>query len=448
MPRDRHRRLDPEAVCVTLHPNASTFEMLVGDTRVHSAIYTSPEVFSAEVAAVFEAGWVYLAHESQLCDEGSYVTARLGRHPVIVCRDSHGEINVLMNRCTHRGTLLCDQPSGVAREFRCPYHSWTFDLGGRLRGVPYLDGYQDSLTLEAYNLPVAPRLGVYRGFVFASLASSGTSLDEHLGPHVKREIDWMLGLSPTGTLRAAGTLVAEYRGNWKLQMENTTDAYHVNFLHASFNALSPSAHRRFHAIAHGGASRGQNIYLGMGHSLMDIRPVYTGQEHRLDPLLEADTPEGEYVRSLVSVHGRPRAWALLTSGGTHLSVWPNLALVGTIARRLEPLEVDQTRVELTVLVPEGMPEEVANRTMRQAEQFFPPAGLAGTEDLEVFERQQRGMANECSPWLSFERGAHREEVLRDGRVIGQITDECGIRGAYSHWRSVMAGLARNGVSER
>jgi len=69
------------------------------------------------------------------------VTRRLGHEPVIVVRDRDGAVQVLANRCSHRGTALCWQAKGHAASFQCTYHAWTFALDGELRGVPYPGGF-------------------------------------------------------------------------------------------------------------------------------------------------------------------------------------------------------------------------------------------------------------------------------------------------------------------
>ena len=61
---------------------------------------------------------------------------------MIVTRDRKGNVNTLLNRCRHRGASLCEQPSGKANGFTCPYHAWSYSLDGQLRGIPYPDGYE------------------------------------------------------------------------------------------------------------------------------------------------------------------------------------------------------------------------------------------------------------------------------------------------------------------
>ena len=109
---------------------------LAREDRVSSALYTDPELFELEMDRIFHRTWVWVAHESELPRAGDFRTAYVGRQPVIVSRDRRGGINVLVNRCRHRGASLCEVPKGNANGFTCPYHAWSYALDGKLRGIP------------------------------------------------------------------------------------------------------------------------------------------------------------------------------------------------------------------------------------------------------------------------------------------------------------------------
>ena len=131
--------------------NAGTafdWDELVQEDRVHQRLYTDPAIFDAEMRHVFGGTWVYLAHESQIPEIDDYITARLGPRPLIMTRDSDGIIRALYNRCTHRGTTLCRFEKGNKRSFQCPYHGWNFMNNGKLRGVPWAEGYAENLTKD------------------------------------------------------------------------------------------------------------------------------------------------------------------------------------------------------------------------------------------------------------------------------------------------------------
>ena len=147
-------------------------------------------------------------------------------------RHTDGQIYVLLNSCSHRGSTVCELPSGNTKSFRCPYHSWTYRTNGDLALLPSRDRFGADFDLADYGLTRVARVASYRGFMFASLAEDGPDLDEHLG-RAKHYIDIFADRSPMGCVQVTKPLKYEYQGNWKLQMENMSDGYHAQYVHAS-----------------------------------------------------------------------------------------------------------------------------------------------------------------------------------------------------------------------
>src|SRR3954470_19117951 len=141
--------------------------MLVQPDRVHRSIYTDAAIFDLEMERIFGRAWLVLGHESQVREPGDYFTTRMGREPVIVVRHEDGSVRVLINRCAHRGAMVCAEGRGTTERFVCPYHGWSYDIGGSLRAVPFSSGYQKDDLAQLRLLTVA-RVAVYRGFIFAS----------------------------------------------------------------------------------------------------------------------------------------------------------------------------------------------------------------------------------------------------------------------------------------
>src|SRR5262249_35145284 len=146
-----------------------------------ASLYRDPRVFDDEMERIFHRGWVFVGHESEIPRPGDFVTRTLGRQPVILARTRDAGVGVLLNRCMHRGTMVCTAPHGHTRTFQSPHRGWTYDVGGGLLGVSSPAG-SASLDKPPRGLLPPPRGGAYRGFVFASLDARGTPLAEHLGP--------------------------------------------------------------------------------------------------------------------------------------------------------------------------------------------------------------------------------------------------------------------------
>src|SRR5262249_19513183 len=158
---------------------------------------------------------------------------------VIVARDSAGSINVFVNRCRHRGAVLCREARGNARHFNCPYHGWVYTNDGKLTAVTHRDevgGYSKDFD-QPEGLFKLPKVDVYRGFVFASFNPDVQPLLQHLG-YARVLLDRRLNLSPVGEIvLRSDPFVGRYKGNWKFQAENIVDDYHFLFVHNAFVEL-------------------------------------------------------------------------------------------------------------------------------------------------------------------------------------------------------------------
>jgi benzoate/toluate 1,2-dioxygenase alpha subunit len=116
---------------------ADHLQTLVRDDGVRREIYRDPAVFALEMDRIFKRTWVFMAHESELAASGDYLTLRIGTEPVVLVRGEDDVLRVLVNRCMHRGAIVCERAAGNAKSFRCQYHGWTYRNDGQLVGVPY-----------------------------------------------------------------------------------------------------------------------------------------------------------------------------------------------------------------------------------------------------------------------------------------------------------------------
>lgn len=87
--------------------------------------------------------WAYVGLTAEVPELGDFCQSSIGDRPLVVTRDLDGEINVVENRCAHRGVKLCRHRQGKVRRFVCPYHQWTYDLKGKLRSVPFAAGVKN-----------------------------------------------------------------------------------------------------------------------------------------------------------------------------------------------------------------------------------------------------------------------------------------------------------------
>ena len=205
-------------------------------TRVPYAVFQRSDVLSAEQARVFEGPvWNYLGLEAEVPLPGDFKTTFAGSMPVVLSRDTDGEIYAFENRCAHRGALICLEDFGNATEHSCVYHAWRYDLQGNLRGVAFEKGVNgkggmpDTFCREDHG-PRKLRTTVFCGLVFASLHDDVPPLEEYLGDAVCSRMERVL-FKPVEII---GRFTQTLPNNWKLYAENVRDTYHASLLHTFF----------------------------------------------------------------------------------------------------------------------------------------------------------------------------------------------------------------------
>jgi phenylpropionate dioxygenase-like ring-hydroxylating dioxygenase large terminal subunit len=413
------------------------YDALVKEDRVHGSVYTDPQIFAEEMERIFHRGWVYVGHAGEVPEPGDFRLKKIGQQSVIMVRGEDGQVRLLMNRCRHRANTVCQVERGNAKVFRCAYHGWTYRNNGDLSAVTYQDGYDASFRKEDYGLSPVPRMDMYRGFIFGSLSPAGIMLDEHLGRPVKEQLDYFVDLSPEGDLDVtAGVHKYGYQGNWKFQLENGMDGYHPNFVHQTFfTAVQKRTGMKLDLFT--SHSAGLTRDLGNGHVMLDSREYNKANSHLLRAALPT-TPGGEdYRTAMVQRYGQQRAEELLTAGGTHMLVFPNLILIGVQIRVVQPISAAETQVFLYPTLLKGVAPAMNIARLRGHEAFFGPAGKGAVDDLEMFERNQAGLSARVDPWLLLSRGMQRERRDVDGTLIAQMTDEVTQRGIWRQWKKMM-----------
>src|SRR5436305_14009369 len=110
---------------------------LVEPDRVHKTVYTDQQIFDREMEKIFERIWVYCGHLSQIPNAGDYWALQIGRQPMVMVRQPDGGVQVLYNRCPHRGVqIIGNQKGNTGSALVCSYHAWRFHLDGSVRAIP------------------------------------------------------------------------------------------------------------------------------------------------------------------------------------------------------------------------------------------------------------------------------------------------------------------------
>ncbi|MGH3383137.1 MAG: aromatic ring-hydroxylating oxygenase subunit alpha [Nocardioidaceae bacterium] len=406
-----------------------------GRFRVHSDVYVRPDIFALEMSRIFETSWVFVAHESMVPNPGDYCTGAIGRQPVIISRDDHGEVHVLFNRCAHRGSVVCREERGHAATFRCPYHGWMYRNDGTLIGAAQRSGYPKDFDTWGLRLGAVPNVETYRGLIFANIAPDCEPLTERLSG-VLRYVDAWCDRAPDGEVTVpTGAHRYDYPGNWKLQMENGVDGYHGNYVHESYaNILERSGERKAADISRARNRVGAKNYAkGLPHG--------DGLLERADGMLGTyDTKSNpEYRQQIADAYGDERMAEVLTQ--RNIFIFPNLYLFESHIRVIRPVEVDQTYVDVYPTTLVGASDQFNRDRLTEHQRFFGPASFGQPDDIEIFVCAQTGVNVGATPWMELSRGLAREEINEYGERVGHSTDENPQRSIYREWRKRMSNEA-------
>lgn len=406
---------------------ATDFAALVQPDRVHSRLYKDPAIFEEEMDRIFASTWVWVAHDSQLPSPGDFITTYVGRQPVIVNRDKAGIVRVMLNRCRHRAATVCEAARGNAAGFVCPYHAWTYGQDGALRGVPMPKGYRD-FDKQDYGL-VQLRVESYAGLIFATFNPDAPPLDDFLGG-ARPWIDLFMKQAGGFPIKAAGEHRFTFPGNWKIQLENTTDAYHFPVVHKSFLSSLDNATEEMFSFMHGD---GYVEDLGNGHSVLVMIPELVDLEADLDaPIPERFASLADELRATYPEADVRRIVRAVGGSGFNLNLFPNLACSMAFFRVLRPISVNETEIRHIAITMDGGPPAANRIRLRLHEHFQGPMGFGTPDDADAWERVQRGAQAGDDVWIMVNRG--EDKTPSNG---GDVTAETGMRAAYQMWKRMM-----------
>ncbi len=213
-----------------LPPRSAVLEALDRGESLPAWWYTDPAVMDRELERIFRRSWQYVGPAAKLTHVGDYLTGQAGGIPVVVVRNPGG-LAGFVNVCRHRRHEVMSG-SGRAQVLRCPYHAWTYDLEGGLKGAPGAGGEPG---FDPGDFPLLPvKVGLLGPFVFVAA-------NPEIAP-----VETFYGSLP-GTIAGCGLdlggLVLHSReewrsgANWKTLLENYLECYHCPVAHPGFSAV-------------------------------------------------------------------------------------------------------------------------------------------------------------------------------------------------------------------
>src|SRR5262249_40953096 len=140
--------------------------------------YNSPGFHDFELAAIWHKEWVAVGRAEELPRVGDYFSVTIGTEPVLVVRATDAEIIAMSPICRHRGMLVAEGAGHCRGAFVCPYHGWSYDLQGKLRGAPQMSGRAD-FDRSRYGLPRL-RVELWQGMIFVNFDANAAPLAPRL----------------------------------------------------------------------------------------------------------------------------------------------------------------------------------------------------------------------------------------------------------------------------
>jgi p-cumate 2,3-dioxygenase alpha subunit len=413
-------------------------DKLRGEFKVNRRALVDETILELERRLIFDHCWLYLGHVSEVSMPGSFISRSAGGRRLIFNRDRNGKLHAFHNTCSHRGAMVCREPSGRGQVFHCAYHGWAYNDCGVLINVPGPEAMAPALMQDgSLNLKEVPKLEEFCGFVFVCFDPEASTLEEYLGG--SREIlELVAQQSGEGMEIIQGGQQYCINGNWKLLAENSIDAYHAATTHITYMEYL-GARDAMPAKPKVRTSTGRIRNLGNGHAMMESPPgspsIPWGRPYaRWVPGWgeEAKKEIDGIMRELVDRLGEERA-RLVGLGDRNCLIFPNLVINDIMAitiRTFFPVRADYMEVSAWALAPKGESPSSRERRLRNFVEFLGPAGLATPDDVEMLELCQKGYANTSLEWNDLSRGMLSDPPAMD--------DEEQLRVYWRRWREIMS----------
>ena len=394
-------------------------------SRAPYRVYTDPDLYALEQERIFRGPtWSFLALECEIPNPGNYKTTYVGDASVVVARAPDRSINAMVNRCAHKGALICYKRRGNVREFTCVYHNWTYDLAGNLTGVAFKKGVGGKGGLaadfqqERHGLEKL-RVETYGGLIFGTFSDETPPFVDYIGAELAANIDRVF----SKPLRVLGYHSQILPNNGKLYAENNKDSYHASLLHVfhnTFGVVRPNMGGGVKISKSGWHHLSYTQRTSLGDNEVGREKVRSLQEqYRLkDPrMMEHKLELGDNITNAIQ------------------TVFPSLVvqqiLNALAVRQIQPKGVDRTELVWTVFGFEDDDEEMKELRLK-VNNLVGPAGLISMEDGCVGGWVQRAAKADPDATTVMPMGGRNVEASQGSRIT-----EAAVRGFWKGWRECM-----------
>ncbi len=398
-----------------------------GVSRVPYRVYVDPDIHNREQERIFRGpAWHFLGLEDEVPEAGDYKTIHVGVTSIILARGADGALNAMVNRCVHRGNLVCIKERGnCGGRLTCVYHNWTYDLGGNLESVAFAKGVGGKGGMPKDFDRSQHRLRPLRvesifGLVFATFSDEAPGLSDYLGAEMRDNMERVLGRK----MRVLGSYRQYMPNNWKLYMENVRDSYHASLLHLFFVTF------RINRLSMDGGIKLSDR--GWHHISYSVAAT-DREEEQYDPA-KLRAVEDDYR---LADPGLTEAWPEYDCGTTLAiqSIFPNFVLqqtMNSIALRLcVPKGPGGCELHWWILGAADDTDTERRMRVRQSN-LIGPAGLISLEDGVIGGWIQRGTRGDPNEMSIVEMGGRDVAPSKDSRVT-----EVSVRGYWNGYRDLM-----------
>ena len=228
--------------------------------------YTSPEYLSLEREMVFSDKWTVIGVGNQIPTPGDAIPYDLLGIPLIILRDKDNQVRVFHNVCSHRGFKLIGDSCSLKNVIRCPYHSWSYDFGGKLIATPHIGGlniHESRKFDKSKNNLKEVRSKVWMDIIFVNINNNETEFNEYIKPLENR---WSKFISKDDQQllvysKDQGYFNLDVKSNWKFAIENYCESYHLPTIHPELNKVSNlSDHYHIQGLPNRFAGQGSKKY--------------------------------------------------------------------------------------------------------------------------------------------------------------------------------------------
>jgi choline monooxygenase len=194
--------------------------------------YRDQRIADLERASVFAGTWQVAGRADQVREKGQFFTADIAGEPIVVVRGDDEKLRAFYNVCRHHAAAVVPEAQGCAKQFRCPYHGWTYGIDGALKGMVEFDGVCNFDRADNGLVPI--RVDVWENFVFVNLDGRAAPLKNFLGavPEI------VAPLELTKKLHYFDRRIYPLSCNWKVYVDNYLDGgYHVPHAHKGLSSV-------------------------------------------------------------------------------------------------------------------------------------------------------------------------------------------------------------------